>query len=61
LYEQEIEEYEETPEELARKVKIVADAIRKAKHSVVYTGAGISTAAKLPGSFRSVQVRLTAR
>jgi len=34
---------------LQQKVKQIADALREAKHSVVYTGAGISTAASLPG------------
>lgn len=31
------------PEELRRKVRELAGAVRSAKHLVVYTGAGIST------------------
>lgn len=31
------------PEELRRKVRELAGAVRNAKHLVVYTGAGIST------------------
>uniref|UniRef100_A0A8C3YQJ8 NAD-dependent protein deacetylase sirtuin-7 n=1 Tax=Catagonus wagneri TaxID=51154 RepID=A0A8C3YQJ8_9CETA len=36
------------PEELRRKVRELADAVRNSKHLVVYTGAGISTAASIP-------------
>ncbi|CAF1394071.1 unnamed protein product [Adineta ricciae] len=45
LDEEEIIEYFDTPDELERKVKTLADFIRNAKHFIVYTGAGISTAA----------------
>ncbi|OWK14174.1 SIRT7 [Cervus elaphus hippelaphus] len=36
------------PEELQRKVRELASAVRNAKYLVVYTGAGISTAASIP-------------
>jgi hypothetical protein len=51
LYDDELKEFTDPPEELQKKVKFVADAIKNAKHCVVYTGAGISTAAKIPVSF----------
>jgi len=38
-------EYNDTPEVLAAKVRVLADLMRRAQHTVVYTGAGISTAA----------------
>ncbi|KAI5631321.1 sir2 family domain-containing protein [Phthorimaea operculella] len=41
-------EVEDSPEELREKCKILAKALRDAKHLVVYTGAGISTAADIP-------------
>ncbi|XP_023794770.1 NAD-dependent protein deacetylase sirtuin-7, partial [Cyanistes caeruleus] len=36
------------PEELKRKVAELAAAVRSARHLVIYTGAGISTAASIP-------------
>jgi thiamine pyrophosphate-dependent acetolactate synthase large subunit-like protein len=47
LYEAEVEEFEETPDVLKQQIKRIADAIKQAKSVVVFTGAGISTAAKL--------------
>ncbi|XP_072795963.1 NAD-dependent protein deacetylase sirtuin-7 isoform X3 [Vicugna pacos] len=42
------EEVCDDPEELRRKVRELAGAVRNAKYLVVYTGAGISTAASIP-------------
>ncbi|XP_003786100.2 NAD-dependent protein deacetylase sirtuin-7 isoform X2 [Otolemur garnettii] len=43
-----LEEVCDDPEELRRKVRELAGAVRNAKYLVVYTGAGISTAASIP-------------
>jgi hypothetical protein len=43
LYDNEIEEFLDDKEELLRKIKYIANAIRQSKHCVVYTGAGVST------------------
>ncbi|XP_051490609.1 NAD-dependent protein deacetylase sirtuin-7 [Apus apus] len=42
------EEVCDEPEELQRKVTVLAAAVRSARHLVIYTGAGISTAASIP-------------
>ncbi|XP_028912621.1 NAD-dependent protein deacetylase sirtuin-7 isoform X1 [Ornithorhynchus anatinus] len=42
------EEVCDDPEELRRKVGELAEAVRNAKHLIIYTGAGISTAASIP-------------
>jgi len=44
----EIEEFYDSPEKLRENVVEFAKLIRESKHFVVYTGAGISTAAKIP-------------
>eukprot|EP00929_Paragymnodinium_shiwhaense_P122300 TRINITY_DN94958_c0_g1_i1.p2 TRINITY_DN94958_c0_g1~~TRINITY_DN94958_c0_g1_i1.p2 ORF type:complete len:174 (+),score=25.63 TRINITY_DN94958_c0_g1_i1:55-576(+) len=38
-------EYEDLPEVVAAKARLVADLIRRSRHAVAYTGAGISTGA----------------
>jgi len=48
LYDQELKEYQDDEVDLTKKVKIVAGWLKQAKHTVVYTGAGISTSAKIP-------------
>ncbi|CAF0776560.1 unnamed protein product [Adineta ricciae] len=45
LNDDEIKEYFDTPDELQKKIKTLAQFIRDSKHFVVYTGAGISTSA----------------
>jgi len=48
LTEEELTEYFDTPEELSVKVKQLAEIMRGSAHMVVYTGAGVSTSAKIP-------------
>jgi hypothetical protein len=48
LYDAELQEFNDSPEEILGKVKQIAEVIRAAKHVVVYTGAGVSTSAKIP-------------
>lgn len=43
-----LKEYEEPDEVLQHKCEILAQAIAQSQHLVVYTGAGISTAARIP-------------
>lgn len=43
-----LKEYEEPEEVLQQKCEILAQAIAQSQHLVVYTGAGISTAARIP-------------
>lgn len=43
-----LEEFEEPEEVLREKCEILARAIAQSQHLVVYTGAGISTAARIP-------------
>ena len=42
------QEIEDSPSVLAKKCERMAKAIQKAKYLIVYTGAGISTAANIP-------------
>jgi len=46
--EEELKEYFDDPEEVKEKVKQLAQIILASKHIVVYTGAGVSTSAKIP-------------
>lgn len=43
-----VEEFEEPLDKLETKCEILAQAIAQSQHLIVYTGAGISTAAKIP-------------
>ena len=52
-----ITEYVEDEVSLQKKTKRLAKWIKQAKHCVVFTGAGISTSAKIP-DFRGPQVQL---
>src|SRR5262249_55489951 len=53
MYGEELSEYEEPEAELTAHVKAVVQAIRQGNHVVVYTGAGISTSASIPGTSSS--------
>merc|ERR1711971_38466 len=48
LNEEEIKEYYDSPDILQQKAQKLANLIASSKYVVVHTGAGISTAAKLP-------------
>jgi hypothetical protein len=48
LYERELAEVEDEAAVMQSKAKVVAEAIKNGRHVVIYTGAGISTAAQLP-------------
>lgn len=43
-----LEEYEDPPDVLKTKCEKLAQAIAQSQYLVVYTGAGISTSAKIP-------------
>lgn len=43
-----LEEFEDPEDVLMQKCQVLAQAIAQSQHLVVYTGAGISTAAKIP-------------
>jgi mono-ADP-ribosyltransferase sirtuin 6 len=45
---EDMSEYFDSEEHLKIKAKFVADCLKQSKHAVLYTGAGISTAAKIP-------------
>eukprot|EP01114_Cavostelium_apophysatum_P018816 TRINITY_DN5906_c0_g1_i3.p1 TRINITY_DN5906_c0_g1~~TRINITY_DN5906_c0_g1_i3.p1 ORF type:complete len:547 (-),score=122.31 TRINITY_DN5906_c0_g1_i3:40-1680(-) len=48
LFDDEIKEFNDEEDEMLQKVKWVAKAIQESKHVVIYTGAGVSTSAKIP-------------
>ncbi|PIK51236.1 putative NAD-dependent protein deacetylase sirtuin-7-like [Apostichopus japonicus] len=43
-----LEETEDVPEVLESKVKLLADLLKDSDHAILYTGAGVSTAASIP-------------
>jgi len=45
---EDIDEKYDSAEEVEKKVKQLAEVVKKGKHIVVYTGAGVSTSAKIP-------------
>ena len=50
--EEEKKEYFDTPEELEKKITILAKIIKESNHFIAFTGAGISTSTGIP-DFRS--------
>jgi len=48
LSDDELKEYFDDPKEVEEKVNQLAEIITASKHTVVYTGAGVSTSAKIP-------------
>ena len=44
----EIEEFEDKPDELSAKISLLASMVKSCKHLVAFTGAGISTSASIP-------------
>jgi len=57
--EEELREYNDTPEELQEKTTKVAELLKESRHTVVFTGAGVSTAASIPGSNRSINLSIS--
>jgi hypothetical protein len=54
--EEDIFEFQDTPQAIQQHVTKLANLIRQSKHLVAYTGAGISTSASIP-DYRGPEVR----
>lgn len=51
----EVKEFVDSPADLERKIDLLVNLIRNAKHFVAFTGAGVSTSAGIPGMQRNYE------